>query len=267
MQSCHGSGSAQVGPGMGPGLASPQNPRKTSVGPGGSGWSGSVTLSFVAAGSRITHDARVTRDARIGGYRECRGKTRTHPDHPDPWRFSADFQQRRPGPNPDPHLDPPGPTGPNAREVPRRARAPPSRVGRQRGGLGAEERRPEYDAATPTSLTGLRVKAAVPSGRLRNAGGRRAKHRQRQARFLGSQATRQPIADPPKAARNPCFSDRTPWTLEPARSPEARQHAEAITPRRPDSSKHGGGDYKLFPWVLRNARVGACSRGYAEDQY
>lgn len=158
-----GSGSARVGPGMGPGLVPPRNPRKTWAGPGRSGWSGSVALSFVADGSRITRDARVTRDARIGRYRECRGKTRTHPDHPDPWRFSADFQQRRPGPNPDPHPDPPGPTGPIAREVPRRARAPPCRSDRQLRALGVQERRSERGVATPTSGTPPRADAAVPS--------------------------------------------------------------------------------------------------------
>lgn len=114
-----GSGSARVGPGMGPGLSCSQNPQKTPAGPGGSGWSGSVTLSFVAAGPRITHDTRVTRDARVRGYRECRGKTRTYPDHPDPWRFSAAFARARPGPNPDPHLDPPGPGTLGARAPPR----------------------------------------------------------------------------------------------------------------------------------------------------
>jgi len=113
-----GSGFALVGPGMGPGLPCSRNPQKAKAGPGGSGWSGSVALSFVAAGPRITHDTRITRDARVRGYRECRGKTRTYPDHPDPWRFSAGFARARPGPNPDPHLDPPGPGTLGARAPP-----------------------------------------------------------------------------------------------------------------------------------------------------
>jgi len=119
----NGSGFATVGPGKGPGMPIAGKPRNTSLGPGGSGWSGYVVFSFVAAGSCITH---VAHDARIRGVRKSGGKTRPHPDHPDPWRISAGFACTKPGPYPDPEVDPPGPAGSHGPDVPRRARAPPS---------------------------------------------------------------------------------------------------------------------------------------------
>lgn len=123
----NGSGFATVGPGKGPGLPIAGKPRNTSPGPGGSGWSGSVVFSFVAAGLCITHVTHIAHDMRIRGVRKSREKTRPHPDHPDPWRISAGFACARPGPNPDPEVDPPGPAGSQPPEVPRRARAPPPR--------------------------------------------------------------------------------------------------------------------------------------------
>ena len=102
-----GSGSAPVGPGMGPGIAPSGKPRISWMGPGGSGWSGSVTLFSVQG---LTHV--ITCTGGIGGLRKSKRITRTHPDHPDPWRIFAVFETRRPGPNPDPHPDPHGPTGP-----------------------------------------------------------------------------------------------------------------------------------------------------------
>jgi len=86
-----GSGSAPVGPGKGPGVPVAGEPRNTWAGPGGSGWSGYVVFYFVAAGSCITHVMHIAHDTHIRGVRKSRGKTRPHPDHPDPWRKSAVF--------------------------------------------------------------------------------------------------------------------------------------------------------------------------------
>ncbi len=106
-----GSGSAAVGPGPGPGLRPSRNARNSRRGPGGSGWSGSVALSFVAALKHITKRvARMTRDMRVRGVWKSEGKTWTNPDHLDPWRISAGFRCHRRGPDPDPHPDPPGPS-------------------------------------------------------------------------------------------------------------------------------------------------------------
>lgn len=129
-----GSGSAPVGPGKGPGTPVVGKPRNTPVGPGGSGWSGSVVFSFVPAGVCIKHVAHIAHDTRIRGVRKSGEETRPHLDHPDPWRISAGFTRAKPGPYPDPYPDPPGPacSGRRSRalgygaEVPRRARAPPS---------------------------------------------------------------------------------------------------------------------------------------------
>jgi len=98
-----GSGSAPLGPGLGPGIGTARKPPNSWMGPGGSGWSGYAAFSFVGTGMRImTRVVCVTRDTRITGVRKSREETRTYPDHPDPWRISAVFRHRRPGPRPGP---------------------------------------------------------------------------------------------------------------------------------------------------------------------
>ena len=69
-----------------------------------------VSLDFVQADSRITHITRVAHVTRIWGVRKSKGNTRTARTHPDPWRISAVFSDRIPGPVPDPPGPMAGPT-------------------------------------------------------------------------------------------------------------------------------------------------------------
>ena len=99
-----GSGYDGTGSGLGPGMPISKNVMISMAGPGGSGWSGYISLFFIGGGKTV-HKERLVMTKNRGVYKGWE-KTRTYPDHPDPSRVSAGL---RATPYPDPtrtHLDP-----------------------------------------------------------------------------------------------------------------------------------------------------------------
>jgi hypothetical protein len=91
-----GSGSVSFGSGLGPSLHISNNPTKSMLGPGGSGWSGSFPETFSGWGKRARYEKVAIRP----------GPTRTTRTHST---ISTGCSAHKPGPNPDPHRRNPDP--------------------------------------------------------------------------------------------------------------------------------------------------------------